>query len=468
MIKERMSPMEVVSALEKRQLVLPLFQRPFIWSEEQVCDLFDSLCQGYPIGHILLLEQAPPDLKQRLHCCAFQPQAGSQYLEESLQQRRSEARIFEELREASHLVLDGQQRLFAFYIGISGAYLRPGSPGSYTSAKLYFDLYPLINLFFESNGELENLRTDHHQFRFYSEAELANYRLEVQQELEKLKLPFLPLLPLPLVQSWGRDRRTAKSEIRRFLKALAPLPKPLIDEFEDMLDNLHYHLWVSEPVNNTTVAPHNSYDLLEIFSRLNQGSSFRASDLHYAVRLISLKQSHNFSTQLRCQDMPSNSSKLKASAEPPQLGAKASFQYTTEELAQLSAQEWRPEIFHELNPDDHRLEAPDGHELEQNYERLLQAADELKVSLDFLYHGYLFCEVQKPEEIAQNIRKREGALALRNNGEQLLRFAGVIDLLCDAIDSCNFIVRHCLPTTCTTTMFCCRCSTTFTNRLPST
>ncbi len=473
MVKERMSLMEVVSALEKQQIVLPLFQRPFIWSEEQVCDLFDSLWQGYPIGEILLLEQIPPDLKQRLQCSPFSSQAGSQFLKEIVQQRRSEARIFEEVKQASHLVLDGQQRLFAFYIGVTGRYLRPAMPSSYESAKLYFDLYPLVKLFFESDGDIDNLRTAHHQFRFYSEAQLVRYSQDIQQEflvdqVKNLDLASFPLLSLDLLQNWGRDRRTAKSEIRRFLKPLSSLPKILVDEFEDMLDNLHNYLWVDKAIKNTTVSPASSYDLLEIFSRLNQGASFQASDLHYAVTIIFPENSsraghsnHYFSYYLEKQQesdtLPESAANLENLSDSSlhnfletssELAAKPLLKHqhlTTEELAEFSAQEWRSEIFHELNPEKNNqaaMKGTAGGDFEENYERLLEAADDLKISLDFLYHCYLFCEAEEPEKISENIRKREGALALRNNGNHLLHFAEVLDDLRDAVDSCNFIVRH--------------------------
>ncbi|WGK68460.1 DUF262 domain-containing protein [Candidatus Haliotispira prima] len=522
MIKERMSLMEVIDALEKRQLMLPLFQRPFVWSEEQVCDLFDSLWQGYPIGHIMLLEQAPPDLEKRLQCCFFHARTGSQHQEENLEQRRREAQIFEGPEVAGHhLVLDGQQRLFAFFIGIGGSYLRPAGPDQYESAQLYFDLYPLIDFFLcsrDGNGEgdLEGLRAEHHQFRFYSAAQLADYREEIQLEArtarrhELLECDGHSLqLPLAAVRSWGRDRRTAKSEIRRYLKPLSSLPKPLVDEFEDLLDTLHHHFWISEPVNNTMAVPRNSYDLLEIFSRLNQGSGFRAGDLHYAVRIVfpNFPDSgkHTFSRFLehgpqdyagadkslgdkgrsdkglsdkgqaeqgpnekgegehaRNEQEQTASGNRKPDGDTTKNNEVTEFgfgtqHYTAEELAELSAQDWNSQIFHELNPEKSRSagnlaadrfdgqQSFDTRQLEDGYDLLSQTADELKCSLDFLYHCYLFCEAGEPEEIARNIRKREGVLGLRSSGGHLLRFVEVLESLRDAIDACNFTVRHWFP-----------------------
>ena len=457
MIKERMNLMQVLDALEKRELVLPLFQRPFVWSEEQVCDLFDSLLQGYPVGHILLLEQVPPDLRRRLQCCFFSAYAGSGQQNENLRQRRNEVQIFDELERASHLVLDGQQRLFAFFIGIAGAYMRE----SYEGCRLYFDLYPLVRLYFESEGDLEAIRAEHHQFRFYSDEQLIAYRADIQDEsraadaLQGCQIESLQL-PLAALRSWSRDRRTAKAEIRRYLRQLASLPKPLLEEFEDLLDSLHHHFWVAEPVHNITVAPRNSYDLLEIFSRLNQGSSFRASDLHYAVRIVFSEQPerHKFSRFLDSAIANIEASDSVPAVERPALGAA---QYNAEELAELSEQDRSSRIFHKLNSESNETEQTESllgpsedsakglfasEELEESYGQLLQAAEELRIKPDFLYHCYLFCEAREPDEIGRNIRKREGALALRNNGERLLHFAEVLPTLRDSMDACNLIVRQ--------------------------
>ena len=39
--------------IESREYVLPGIQREFIWSTDQICQLFDSLMRGYPISSFL-------------------------------------------------------------------------------------------------------------------------------------------------------------------------------------------------------------------------------------------------------------------------------------------------------------------------------------------------------------------------------------------------------------------------------
>ncbi len=106
----------IKQALDKiisNEYVLPAIQREFVWSPDQICRLFDSLMQGYPFGEFLFWRLEPEhsadyryygfvlDYHQRdnPHC----PDLGQ------LPNRQITA------------VLDGQQRLTAFNIGLRGS-----------------------------------------------------------------------------------------------------------------------------------------------------------------------------------------------------------------------------------------------------------------------------------------------------------------------------------------------------------
>ena len=39
--------------IHRHDLVLPAIQREFVWRRKQICRLFDSLMQGYPLGTFL-------------------------------------------------------------------------------------------------------------------------------------------------------------------------------------------------------------------------------------------------------------------------------------------------------------------------------------------------------------------------------------------------------------------------------
>ena len=55
---------ELVDGIRKRDVVLPEFQREYVWSREQAKQLMVSLVKGYPVGSLLFWKtDTPPDLK---------------------------------------------------------------------------------------------------------------------------------------------------------------------------------------------------------------------------------------------------------------------------------------------------------------------------------------------------------------------------------------------------------------------
>ena len=104
---------QALDRIASNEYVLPAIQREFVWSPDQICRLFDSLMQGYPFGEFLFWRIEPErsadyryygfvrDYHQRdnPHC----PNLGQ------VPNRQITA------------VLDGQQRLTAFNIGLCGS-----------------------------------------------------------------------------------------------------------------------------------------------------------------------------------------------------------------------------------------------------------------------------------------------------------------------------------------------------------
>ena len=131
----------VKSALDRiasNEYVLPAIQREFVWSPEQICKLFDSVMQGYPFGEFLFWRIEPArsgdyryygfvrEYHQRdsPHCPDLGPLPNHQVI----------------------AVLDGQQRLTAFNIGLRGSmsvklpYKRWNNPEAFPRQFLALDL----------------------------------------------------------------------------------------------------------------------------------------------------------------------------------------------------------------------------------------------------------------------------------------------------------------------------------------
>ncbi len=106
---------EVVSCIEDRKLFLPAIQRKFVWNEEQIANLFDSLLKGYPIGTFLFWEIN----KSREDIDGY-------YFYDFIKNYHERDRFQNELvdkiiKDEFFVALDGQQRLTSIYISLAGS-----------------------------------------------------------------------------------------------------------------------------------------------------------------------------------------------------------------------------------------------------------------------------------------------------------------------------------------------------------
>lgn len=114
-------PLSVSDAIEKidyNQYLLPAIQRDFVWSSSKIEMLFDSLMQGYPIGSMLLWRVSGKNTEnQRFY--GMLRKYRERYLIRSEEVSTKSIPSFE-------VVLDGQQRLTALYLGLKGSYASHG------------------------------------------------------------------------------------------------------------------------------------------------------------------------------------------------------------------------------------------------------------------------------------------------------------------------------------------------------
>ncbi|MBF0235417.1 MAG: DUF262 domain-containing protein [Desulfamplus sp.] len=96
----------LITQIDNQDIVLPAIQRDFVWKEERITTLFDSIMRGYPLG-IVLLWETYLDIKYREFEKDYQTE--SKYI---FKDNTNNKRI--------KLVLDGQQRLQSLSIALNG------------------------------------------------------------------------------------------------------------------------------------------------------------------------------------------------------------------------------------------------------------------------------------------------------------------------------------------------------------
>lgn len=250
---------DALASVGSNLYVLPAIQREFVWDDDQICRLFDSLMQGYPFGTFLFWKVEPERSgefkffgfvqnyheRDAPHC----PELGS------LPNRELTA------------VLDGQQRLTALNIGLRGstsrkeAYKWRTNPNAYPTKILHLDL-------FADRGEDEE--GEAYSFRFLEASKAA-------ADEGALWYPVPDILSLP---------NTAK--LSQWLFAELNKRKLANDDelFNRASDTLHR---LYEVVHAPTISyfPEKSQELdrvLRIFIRMNSGGTV----LSYSDLLLSI------------------------------------------------------------------------------------------------------------------------------------------------------------------------------------
>lgn len=128
---------DILADIEDERFVLPVIQRRLVWDEEKMELLFDTLLKGDSFGGIMVIEEE----KESKPLFNYRPFTKDGGIISSHQ--------VDKLTQLQSFVIDGQQRLQSFYIGLKG---------SINGKVLYFDLYSDFNLEFEFKFENDAAR----------------------------------------------------------------------------------------------------------------------------------------------------------------------------------------------------------------------------------------------------------------------------------------------------------------------
>lgn len=148
--------------------LIPSIQREFVWEKEQILDLFDSVLRGYPIGSFLFWrvsgEYAENRIKYKFVENYIEDPIHPDELTDVTYHNKRYRDEFEKPPSRVNLVLDGQQRLTSFYIGLEGTFTtkkpnkRRKRLDSWDRKQLY------LNILSPTNEE-ENGRRYHFEFK---------------------------------------------------------------------------------------------------------------------------------------------------------------------------------------------------------------------------------------------------------------------------------------------------------------
>lgn len=241
---------DIVQDINNHKIVLPVIQRNLVWDEEKMELLFDTLLKGNSFGGIMALEE----------------EKGSQPLfafrQFSIEGELHDSDFPPVLDHQITLIIDGQQRLQTFYMGLRG-----GVNGK----RLYFNLFSQEDYEFEFAGQLTDLPASRRE----DGVEISTQWYPVNTLYTQLK------------RVGGDDRRAAK-EIIESRSLQDELQKELIYKnvrrFERTIFGMKT-LGISKVYIDHSDPDGERRRMVELFRRLNDGGT-RLSALDLAASML--------------------------------------------------------------------------------------------------------------------------------------------------------------------------------------
>src|SRR5882762_4419235 len=269
-----MSIISLLNQIKNEEIVLPAIQRDFVWPEDSVLRLLDSIVRGYPIG-IVLLWETYNDIQYRSFVRDFTPDPAYKFHENTKKKKLK-------------LVLDGQQRLQSLYISLYG---------SYRGKELYFDVL--------SGEESDDVAQDKYDFEFMSEKDVKKWKEQQkpqedesanEEQLESQKQHFVRVSDL--FAMGPKERRKLTDDTSRKLK-LDDKDKLRLEmnlaQFDYSLTkdpNILKVSTIDEDVPDASPSRKSEADILEIFVRINtEGTPLSRSDLIFSMLKLNWKES---------------------------------------------------------------------------------------------------------------------------------------------------------------------------------
>jgi hypothetical protein len=266
------SIVSLLNQIKQEEIVLPAIQRDFVWPEEKVLRLLDSIMRGYPIG-IALLWETYLDLQYRKFADDFHPGAIHAFKDNKHKKKLK-------------LVLDGQQRLQSLYIALYG---------SYEGKSLYFDVL--------SGRESDDLSDEKYEFEFLDKAGIERWesqmktKAEAPGSLEEGEQKYLVKVA-DLFSAGVRGRDALAKQIKKQVKLSEDDEGRLgenLARFHDALTSNASILMVSvidENLQSDHTDRKSEADVLEIFVRVNrEGTPLSRSDLIFSMLKLNWRES---------------------------------------------------------------------------------------------------------------------------------------------------------------------------------
>lgn len=254
---------ELVEDIRDERILLPAIQRNFVWKEDKISALFDSIMHDYPIGTFLFWDIRGKDVNKYVFNTFIN------VYNEQTDIQRGDRKIDVEETASFIGVLDGQQRITSLYLGMCGTFKlhKKGTPWKKDSS--YAEHYLCIDILNYPHSEDDSYNFALKEFREkdalgISEGDSFWVRVSRVMEKDFDSADFV---------DWIEEKFFGGS-----------LHQEKRKEARNILNTLRERFNVKENVNYYMAKQTDLSEVVEIFTRVNSGGQYlSASDLILSI-----------------------------------------------------------------------------------------------------------------------------------------------------------------------------------------
>ena len=254
-----MSIKDVIEEINSRKIYLPAIQRKYVWGDNQIARLMDSIMLGYPIGTFLFWKVKKSIINNKEYSMY---EFIKDYHDRDMYKNPSAPQPFPigSPDETIRSVLDGQQRLTSLYIALQGSMSRKLPNKRWKND----DAFPKKELYFDLHSEKTDDDDISYEFKFLTQEEASKQSDERLWYLVKDILKYSTedlATEVILPNGWATDKLASKN-----------------------ISLLHTRLVVDQIINYFEVEKDSIDSVLDIFVRVNSGGTVLSkSDLLFST-----------------------------------------------------------------------------------------------------------------------------------------------------------------------------------------
>ena len=259
MAYEKKNIRAVIEEINSRKIYLPAIQRKYVWDDDQITRLMDSIMLGYPIGTFLFWKVRKSIINKKEYSMY---EFIKDFHERDVYKNPSAPQPFPigSDEETIWAVLDGQQRLTSLYIALQGSMSRKLPNKRWKND----DAFPIKELYLDLHSQRTDEEDISYEFKFLTQEEAKKQKDDKLWYLVKDILKYSQdelVTDLIIPNGWASDKVAMKN-----------------------ISLLHTRLVGDEIINYFEVQTDSIDSVLDIFVRVNSGGKVLSkSDLLFST-----------------------------------------------------------------------------------------------------------------------------------------------------------------------------------------